>query len=69
MKQLDLFGLVDSDNITFYVVYLDEENVLKKSETLNATKSTLYSEIYNWCEEHKNYRFLYYRSDYSPFGD
>ena len=62
-KQLDLFGLVDEDNITFYIVYLDEENRLKKTELFNATKSTIFPAINDWCKEHKNYRFMYYKPD------
>lgn len=62
-KQLNLFDLVDEDNITFYIVYRDENNVLKRTETLNATKSTIFSVMSGWCEEHKNYRFMYYKPD------
>lgn len=63
MEQIDLFDLVDADNITFYIVYLDENKVLKQTEPLNATKTTLYTTISAWCEEHKNYRFMYYKSN------
>jgi hypothetical protein len=62
-KQLDLFGLVDEDNITFYIVYLDEENRLKKTEPLNATKSNIFTALSDWCKEHKSYRFMYYKPD------
>ena len=63
MKQLDLFDLVDADNLAFYIVYLDEDNVLKRSETLTTTKENIYKAISEWCAEHKNYRFLYYKSN------
>ena len=63
MKQLNLFDLVDEDNITFYIVYLDEENRLRRTESLNATKSSIYTVMNDWCEEHKNYRFMYYKPD------
>lgn len=62
-NQIDLFNLIDENNITFYIVYLDENNALKRSEPLSATKATLYTQINNWCEAHKNNRFLYYRSN------
>lgn len=62
-KQLDLFGLVDEDNIAFYIVYLDEENRLKKTEPLNATKSNIFTALNDWCKEHQNYRFMYYKPD------
>ena len=62
MEQLDLFGLVDEDNITFYIVYLDENNKLKRTETLNATKSSFFNVLGQWCAEHKSYRFMYYKS-------
>lgn len=63
MGQIDLFNLVDADNISFYIVYLDEDKVLKQTEPLNATKTSLYTRISAWCEEHKNYQFLYYKSN------
>ena len=63
MKQLNLFDLVDEDNITFYIVYLDEENRLKKTEPLNATKSNIFTALNDWCKEHKSYRFMYYKPD------
>ena len=63
MKQLNLFDLVDEDNITFYIVYLDEENRLKKTELFNATKSNIFPAINDWCKEHQNYRFMYYKPD------
>ena len=69
MEQLDLFNIVDKDNVSFYIVYLDEEHVLKHSEQLNATKSTIYSVIRDWCEQHKNYRFMYYKSNKSIWED
>lgn len=62
-KQLDLFDLVDEDNITFYIVYLDENNKLKRTETLNATKSSFFDALNQWCAEHKSYRFMYYKSN------
>ena len=63
MKQLNLFDLVDENNITFYIVYLDEENRLKKTELFNATKSTIFPAINDWCKEHQNFRFMYYKPD------
>lgn len=69
MGQLDLFNLVDAENISFYIVYLDENNELKKTETLSATKTTLYTVMGEWCQEHKNYRFLYYRSNKDIWED
>ena len=41
MEQIDLFNLVDADNIAFCIIYLDEDMRLKRSEPLNATKTTL----------------------------
>ena len=63
MEQLDLFNLVDEENISFYIVYLDENHVLKRSEQLTTTKSNLYTAIGEWCQSHKNYRFCYYKSN------
>lgn len=63
MKQLNLFDLVDEDNIAFYIVYLDEENRLKKTELFNATKSNIFTSINDWCKDHQNYRFMYYKPD------
>lgn len=69
MGQLDIFNLVDADNIAFYIVYLDENNRLTRSETLNATKTTLYTVIGEWCAEHKNYRFMYYKANKNIWED
>lgn len=69
MGQIDLFNLVDADNISFYIVYLDENKVLKQTEPLNATKTSLYTTISSWCEEHKNYRFMYYKSNINIWED
>ena len=63
MGQMDLFNLVDADNIAFYIFYLDEDKVLKRTEPLNATKTSIYTTISAWCEEHKNYRFMYYKAN------
>lgn len=63
MDQLDLFNLVDEENISFYIVYLDEDHVLKRSEQLTTTKSNLYKTMGEWCQAHKNYRFCYYKSN------
>ena len=41
----------------------DEENRLKKTEPLNATKSNIFTALNDWCKEHKNYRFMYYKPD------
>ena len=63
MDQLDLFGLVDAETISFRIYYKDPEGVCRWTEPLSATRATLYTQINNWCEAHKNNRFLYYRSN------
>lgn len=65
MKQLDLFGLVDAETISFRIYYKDPEGVCRWTEPLSATKSTIYTAINAWCDEHKENRFLYYRSNKS----
>ena len=70
MKQLDIFGLVDANNITYHFVYLDENNVLKRTEQFTApTRLRLYEHIGEWCDEHKNYRFMYYKADRDLWED
>lgn len=70
MRQLDIFGLVDANNITYHFVYLDENNVLKRTEQFTATtKTRLYEHIGEWCAEHNNYRLLYYKADRDLWED
>lgn len=70
MKQLDIFDLVDAENITYHFVYLDENNVLKRTEQFTApTRLRLYEHIGEWCDEHKKYRFMYYKADRDLWED
>lgn len=66
MRQLDLFDLVDANNVVFRIYYMDKGE-LKCTEQLSATKENIFKAIGEWCAEHKNYRFLYYKSNKDLF--
>lgn len=58
MDQLDFFDLVDAENFTVLIHYLDARGV-RHTEALGTSKSNYNANIQKWRDEHPRFYFLF----------
>jgi len=58
MEQLDLFDLVDANNFSVLIHYMDDRRI-RRTELIGTSKDKYLESIGKWRQEHPKYFFLY----------